>query len=223
MEITETVHPSSASDSAETSNTATSKGQSKSKKLSGGAIAGIVIGAVLGAGLLIGLVLFFLWWRRKHSDDNDSDFDTVLYNEKMDGAAGGATRSTHPYNAFNAPRNNLDNDYQINPNPFLNNLTAGATAAAGLGMAVGQKLDSIGRSGTSNTNRSAYHNTSKHSLSNGGNSSILNEEFLFDSAGVSPGYLDPSLMPPDAEYGRRRLSNGSLPDLATNGGLKVVN
>lgn len=147
----------------------------------------------------------------------------------MDGAGAGAagtaaTRSHHPYNAFNAPRNNINNDYQINPNPFLNNLTAGATAAAGLGMAVGQlQHDSIGRSGTSNTNRSAYHNTSKHSLSNGGNSSILNEEFLFDGAGVSPGYLDPNLMPPDAEYGRRRLSNGSLPDLATNGGLKVVN
>lgn len=62
---------------------------------------------------------------------------------------------------------------------------------------------------------------SKHTPKQSGNSNSVNsnsDDFMFTNPEFSNG-----LPYPTEDYGRRRLSDGSLPDMVPNGGLKVVN
>lgn len=98
-----------------------------------------------------------------------------------------------------------DPNYHISPNPFTSgNATAGAVAAAGM-MPQNNNRYSHGHQ-ASNANTLNSHSTSNH-----------DEYFTFENNE----YLDPSTQ----DYGRRRLSDGSLPDMVQRnpGSLKVVN
>lgn len=90
----------------------------------------------------------------------------------------------------------------VNPNPYIDGRgTAGALAASGL---------AAHDHHNSNTSRSYSSNN--------------DDVFFFDNMNSHRG--DDALRPPDSEeYGRRRLSDGSLPDMVQRnpGSLKVVN
>lgn len=98
-----------------------------------------------------------------------------------------------------------DPNYHISPNPFTSgNGTAGAVAAAGM-VPQNNNRYSHGQQ-ASNANTLNSHSTSNH-----------DEYFTFENNE----YGDPATQ----DYGRRRLSDGSLPDMVQRnpGSLKVVN
>lgn len=146
--------------------------------LSGGAIAGIVVGSVAGVGLLAAGALFFLWYKRKHGDDQDDEdgFD------------------------LSPPANEK---YNVNPNPFVG--------------------PAVGKNGTVNSRHT------KNPSNNTGSYTSNDEYYMFNAHpggydqggntnvnGFEPPY-------PTEDFGRRRLSDGSLPDMAAKSSLKVVN
>lgn len=107
-------------------------------------------------------------------------------------------------------------DYSISTNPFIANGTdataAGAMAAAG--MAISQNAS---RSASHHHKNSSYGN---NSYNNNSYSSTNEDNFHFDDARNLPNdFAKPE------DFGRRRLSDGSLPDMVARnpGSLKVVN
>lgn len=85
----------------------------------------------------------------------------------------------------------------INTNPYMDGGAAGAAVAA------------AGAHGHHNSNTSRSYSSNNEDV------------FFFDNLNRG----DDGLRPPDEEYGRRRLSDGSLPDMVQRnpGSLKVVN
>ncbi|EDK41008.2 hypothetical protein PGUG_05106 [Meyerozyma guilliermondii ATCC 6260] len=193
VEITKTIAPSTTADkqssktaspttssSSSASSTGDSSKNGSSKSLSGGGIAGVVVGSLAGVCLIAGL-LFFLWYKKRHSeDDHDDEFTLSGPNEK--------------------------DQYSIGPNPFMSSAAAGAGAGA------------AGAAGASAVKGHGYHSSSgdSHSFD-----STHNDEFLFERYPPMPQEAPNQT----ANFGRRRLSNGSLPDMITRNpnSLKVVN
>ncbi|RLV87585.1 Cell wall integrity and stress response component 3 [Meyerozyma sp. JA9] len=193
VEITKTIAPSttaesqssktaspttSSSSSASTTGESSNKGSSKS--LSGGGIAGVVVGSLAGVSLIAGL-LFFLWYKKRNSDEDHDDEFTLSGPAEKD-------------------------QYSIGPNPFMANAAAGAGAGG------------AGAAGAGAVKGHGYHSSSgdSHSFD-----STHNDEFLFERYPPMPQEAPNQT----ANFGRRRLSNGSLPDMITRNpnSLKVVN
>lgn len=174
------------------SNNNNNKSSSGSKKLSGGAIAGIVIGSIVGVLAIIGLFLFFCWYRKRDEDDNDDEFTL----------SGPANEEKHPYN--------------INNNPFVTAAAAVGAGGAGAGAAAGRAGGTAYSGGTFTRGENSHHLDSFSSLHD--NDDLLFVEPAHDITGEGNKY--------SSDFGgRRRLSNGSLPDMVTRnpGSLKVVN
>lgn len=140
----------------------------------------MVVGSLAGVSLIAGL-LFFLWYKKRNSDEDHDDEFTLSGPAEKD-------------------------QYSIGPNPFMANAAAGAGAAA------------AGAAGAGAVKGHGYHSSSGdlHSFD-----LTHNDEFLFERYPPMPQEAPNQT----ANFGRRRLSNGSLPDMITRNpnSLKVVN
>lgn len=181
---------------------------------------GAVIGSVAGAGILIASVLLFLWHRKRSRNDDDDASDEFTLS--------GPEKGSH--------------DYQVNGNPFMinnqnNDLGPIDTTSAGAMAAAGMTMNNHGsRSASHRQHPSQGHNSSDNN--NSYSSTTGDDMFNFDehynqngNAGSANGANSQLPYPlhndfhrPE-DFGRRRLSDGSLPDMIARnpGSLKVVN
>jgi len=176
-----------------------------SKSLSTGGIVGAVIGSILGLALIAGLIFGIFWYRKRRNEDDDYDDEFTLSGPDIEKSQGIRPPS-------------------LNPNPFL--------VAGGYNFDTAQQTQNNG--GSPDSTHIAHSRQASqlgvgtfghgYNNSNGGNSG---GEHSFNSQGENDfTFLDPPSESPPPEFnGRRRLSNGSLPDIIARepGSLKVVN
>lgn len=166
-----------------------------------------MIGSIAGAGLLAGGVFFFLWHRKNKDgnlDDSHDDEFTLSGPEKF------------------------SSDYQINSHPFnhnSNNPSNGSAALGAMGVAMapsgGARRTPSSNHNSNNSNNHINHHNQNSSDFNHSYSSHLNNDEPFSNFDHNDDF---NFNRPE-ELGRRRLSDGSLPDMIARnpGSLKVVN
>ncbi|KAK6466089.1 hypothetical protein DFJ63DRAFT_311166 [Scheffersomyces coipomensis] len=224
---------SSSSSSPSPSSSHSGSASHGGSKLSAGGIAGAAVGGAIGLGLLIGGLIFFLWRRRRNNDDDDyEDDEYTLSGAHMNEKAGGLEPPPPP---------------MIGPNPFL--LSAGYnhfdTSQQQQQQQQGQDQNQnhqhnySSSSGTQSEDHDSYqgfaiinnggsgqHSRSGSKIINHSNDPSLNSTIAGMGSpvlGDENNQIQHQFQQP--EYGRRRLSNGSLPDMIARqpGSLKVVN
>ncbi|KAK6203329.1 uncharacterized protein RJT21DRAFT_113237 [Scheffersomyces amazonensis] len=215
----------SGSDSSDSSKSSHSKSHSK---LSAGGIAGVVIGGLAGLGLIIGAIVFFLWRKRRNSDDDYEEDDYSMSPHALDekAAIGGFEPPPPPMvgpNPFllSAGYNHFDTSQQ-QPQAQGDNKHYSTSSGTQSDRESSQGFTILG--GGANANGSNGHSRSGSRVINHSNdpsfNSMVGQEFDF-----SNGNGNPATAFQQPEFGRRRLSNGSLPDMIARqpGSLKVVN
>ncbi|KAK6458182.1 uncharacterized protein RJT20DRAFT_29593 [Scheffersomyces xylosifermentans] len=194
-----------SSDSADGSKGSDNDKGSNSKSLSTGGIVGAVIGSILGLALLAGLIFGAFWYRKRRNEDDDYDDEFTLSGPDVEKSQGIRPPSLNPNPFLVAGGYNFDTAQQGQNNGGSPDSTHVAHSRQASQLGVG-------------TFGHGYNN------SNGGNSG---GEHSFNSQPDNDfTFLDPPSESPPPEFnGRRRLSNGSLPDIIARqpGSLKVVN
>lgn len=164
----------------------------------------------------------FCWYRRRKQDQDDFDDQFTLSGPKADmtqttGGGGIPILDSNPF-LLAGGYNNFDTSQQQTPRQPSGRGSDALAVGAGAGSLSGYHKynSSSGTSGDGNHSfGSQLHNNQ--------------DEFAFYDANtngndpMSPNYLN--VDSPNPEYGRRKLSNGSLPDMIARnpGSLKVVN
>ncbi|KAI5956891.1 WSC2 [Candida jiufengensis] len=233
-----TPSPTSSNPSSSSSTTTTTTSRNQSKGTSGGVIAGAVVGSVAGVAAIAALIFGWCWYRRRKSDDNDFDDQFTLSGPEKSSGNGGSNNGLNQMSQINDPNpfllaggyNHFDTSQQQTPrNQIQNSRTissrngsngGGTATTAGAAAAFGHDHKYSSSGGTSN--------------GIGGDSfGSHNDDYAFydpdhqhidtpnTHTQTNPGFLNS----PDPEFGRRKLSNGSLPDMIARepGSLKVVN
>lgn len=157
----------------------------------------------------MGLVFLFIWYRRRQNDEEEDDMFT------LGGAGAPAVKGSGSGGMNRSGSNSMQQIYDINNNPFLSKSGSKRVNTGNIPNAAVQ-----GGIMTNGIRRESNH---QHNQLNSFSSHDHDEEyFLFDRPKVD---ITGEANKKSSEYGRRRLSNGSLPDMATRnpGSLKVVN
>ncbi|EMG50100.1 hypothetical protein G210_4886, partial [Candida maltosa Xu316] len=218
--------PSSTSSSADNTSSpspTTSSTPTKNKSVSGGTIAGAVVGSVVGAALIAGLILFFCWYRRrKNEDDEDFDDQFTLSGPKTDMTQpNGPTSGLFDSNPFllAGGYNNFDTSQQQQQQGHTPGHSQSLSTPSAAGVVGAHKYNS-----SSGTSGDGTHSFGSHT----DNDYVIYGTNEYNSPHQPSGHSNGGSMlldSPNPEYGRRKLSNGSLPDMIARqpGSLKVVN
>lgn len=175
----------------------------------------MVVGSIIGF-ILILLALFFLWRRCRRDDTTDFDDEFTLSGPANEKVAASSSPDPNPfliaggYNSFNTEQqqhnydeqsHNRQSSYGDGHDPH----TYSQLAYAGLQ----HTSSNSGSNGHSRTTLTGFVGHGTHNL-------FSDKDFKF---------YDIEPRPPSPEMGRRKLSNGLLPDMIARqpGSLKVVN
>ena len=193
-----------------------------------------------GTALVAGLVFLFCWYRRKKQDEYDDDVDDqfTLSGPKQEmeqhpystigggGAGGGGGAAMLDPNPFliAGGYNNFDTSQQQTPRQQI--ISNGTVTGSG-GYGHNHKISSSGTSGDGNHSFGSQTDTElafyDYNNTNNNNNTTTSPNINNNNNNTNNGVLHTNS--PNPEFGRRRLSNGSLPDMIARnpGSLKVVN